>query len=80
MNFPAEIFEVSRGPTSITPPGRYDIMTLLALLYDLFFEYQLLKIVPPWLAEMLNSFTMFWIDLQIGSSEKPYKYSENICN
>ena len=29
--------------------------------------------VPTWLAEMVHFFTMFWPELQIGTSEKPYQ-------
>ena len=29
--------------------------------------------IPTWLAEMVYIFTMFRLDLQIGTSEKPYE-------
>ena len=36
------------------------------------FGYQLFKMVPTWLAEMVQLLTTFWPELQIGTSETPY--------
>ena len=75
MNFPAVIFDVPGriwGPTTTTQPGWYYIIMMIALLQDLFWvpAAQDGSNLVSWNGAL---FTMFWTDLLIGRSEKPYQ-------